>query len=240
MNHLHAAALALALATALLAGAAPAAAASFDIEASSDLRQHGLSWSGGHPTLVAHGSVEIGAGLTLDAGVAGLRGSARHGGARLLGEAALRYERQSGPWRWWGELQGLGFAGARGQDYAQLRAGTALGIGPAQVVVQADWAPPQAAIGGGNLHMRVLARTGVPGTPITLAAAIGRTTGNDDGSGQSRRLRPCGDYSDFLIDADHVRGALTLGATLTATTIDRGCGAADAGARLLFRASLGF
>ena len=163
-----------------------------------------------------------------------------HGKGNAETEAALRYERQSGPWRWWGELQGLGFAGAQGQDYAQLRAGTALGIGPAQVVVQADWAPPQAAIGGGNLHVRVLARTGVPGTPITLAAAIGRSTGNDDGSGQSRRLRPCGDYSDFLIDADHVRGALTLGATLTATTIDRGCGAADAGARLLFRASLGF
>lgn len=238
MNHLQA--VALALATALLAGASPAAAASLDIEASSDLRQRGLSWSAGRPTLVARGSVDIAAGLTLDAGVAGLRGSARHGGAALLGEATLRYARQSGPWRLWGGIQGLGFPGATDQHYAQVQAGTELGIGPAQVAVQADWAPPQAAIGGNNLHMRILARTGVPGTPITLAAAIGRSTGSDDGSGQSRRLRPCGDYSDFLIDADHVRGALTLGATLTATTIDRGCSAADAGARLLLRASLSF
>ena len=229
-----------AFAAALLAGATSAAAARFDVEAATDLRHRGLSWSDGRPTLAAHGSMPLGAGFSIDASIAGLRGSDRHGGADMLGEAALRYERQSGPWRWWGELQGLGFAGARGQDYAQLRAGTAFGIGPAQVVVQADWAPPQSAIGGGNLYLGGFARAGLTGTPVTLTAGFGRSTGRDDGSGRSQRLRPCGDYSDFRLDADYVRGVFSMGASVTATTIDHSCGAADAGARLLLRASIEF
>jgi hypothetical protein len=226
------------LAIALLA--VPVAAADFDLEATTDLRRNGLSWSAGRPTLVGRGSVALGDGLSINAGIAGLRGSARHGGADLLAEASLRYTHQAGPWRLWGGIHGLGFAGASGQNYAQLRAGTAFGIGPLDLSVAADWAPPQRAIGGSNLHVGAYARAGVAGTPLTLTAGIGRSTGSDDGSGRARRLRPCGDYSDFLVEADYVLGAVTLGASATATTIDGGCGAADAGTRLLFRAAIGF
>ena len=227
-------------AMALFAVTAQAAAASFDLEATTDLRRRGLSWSAGLPTLVGRGNLAIGNGFSVDAGVAGLRGSMRHGGADVMADAALRYEHQAGPWRLWGGIQGLGFAGARRQHYAQLRAGTALGVGPVDISVTADWAPPQRAIGGSNLYLGAYARAGLPGTPVTLAAGIGRSTGADDRSGNARRLRPCGDYSDFLIEADYVLGIITLGATATATTIDRGCGAADAGARVLVRAAVGF
>ncbi len=227
-------------AMALFAVAASAAAASFDLEATTDLRRRGLSWSAGRPTLVGRGSLAIGDGFSVDAGLTGLRGSTRHGGADLMADAALRYEHRAGPWRLWGGIQGQGFTGAPGQHYAQLRTGTAMGVGPVDVSVTADWAPPQRAIGGSNLYLGAYARTGLPGTPITLAAGIGRSTGADDGSGNSHRLRPCGDYSDFVIEADYVLGAITLGATATATTIDRGCGAADADARVLFRAATGF
>lgn len=227
----------------LFAGAAPVAAASLDIEASNDLRRRGLSWSDGRPTLAIRGSVPLGSSVSVEAGMAGLRGSPRHGGADLMGEAALRYGRQVGAWSLWGEIQGLGFAGASGQDYAQLRAGSAIGIGPAQLSAQVAWAPPQAAIGGSNLYLHGHARIGLAGTPVTLAAGIGRSMGSNDGSGRSNRLRPCGDYTDFLIDADYVRGPLTLGASVTATTIEPGdgCGVADdSGARFLVRASISF
>ena len=234
-----------AAALALLACAAPAAAANFDIEATTDLRRRGLSRSDAQPTLVVRGTVPLGGGFSLDAAVAGLRGSSRHGGADMLGEAALRYERQADSWTLWGDIQGLGFAGADGQNYAQMRAGSALGVGPAQLSVQLAWAPPQAAIGGSNLYVDASARAGLTGTPVTLTAGIGRSLGSDDGSGRARRLRPCGDYTDFRLEADHVRGALTLGASITATTIGSGCSTArgtahDGGARLLLRASIGF
>ena len=228
----------------LITGAAPAAAASIGVEATTDLRRRGLSWSDGRPAVEAFGSVPLAGGVSLELGGATLRGSARHGGADLLGEAALRYTHQSGAWSLWGEVQGLGFAGGAGsQNYAQLRGGSSFGIGPVQLAGQLAWAPPQGAIGGSNLYVGASAGVGVPMTPLTLRAAIGRSTGSDDGSGRAERLRPGGDYTDFRLDADYALGPLTLGASLTATTIDAARVAApagDFGTRLLVRAMLRF
>ena len=229
-----------ALAAALLiAAAAPAAAASLGIEASTDLRRRGLSWSDGKPAIEAWASVPVTGGLSVEAGAATLRNSARHGGADLLAEAALRYTRQSGAFSWWADVQGLGFIGASGQSYGQLRTGAAFGIGPVQLAATASWAPPQAAIGGSNAYIGGSINLGIPATPLTLRASVGHATGTDDGSGRSNRLRPGGDYSDVRIDADYVLGAVTLGATFTTTTIAERF-ADQAGSRVLLRASLGF
>jgi hypothetical protein len=231
----------IAAALVVLISAAPAAAAGFNLEASTDLRRHGLGWSDGRPAVEVWGTLTVADGLSVEAGAATLRGSKRHGGADLLGEAALRYTRQAGPWTLWADAQGLGFAGASGQSYGQLRAGTALGIGPAQLSFQASWAPPQAAIGGSTIYMRGNASVGVPATPWTLRAGIGRSFGTDDGSGRSNRLRPGGAYTDVRVDADYVLGPLTLGASLTATTVNTGrIVAPDSSTRLLFRAAIGF
>ena len=124
-------------AAAALVVATPAAAASLGIEASTDLRRHGLSWSDGKPAIEAWGSLPLGSGISVEAGAATLRESPRHGGADLLGEAALRLTRQVGRWTLWGEVQGVGFFGAANQNYGQLRGGAALGIGPAQLSAQA-------------------------------------------------------------------------------------------------------
>jgi hypothetical protein len=223
----------------LAASAAPAVAASFGIEASSDLRRRGLSWSEGKPAIEAWAGVPVTGGLSIEGGGATLRGSARHGGADLLAEAALRYTRQSGAFSWWADVQGLGFIGASGQNYGQLRTGAAFGIGPVQLAGIASWAPPQAAIGGSNLYVGGSVNFGIPLTPLTLRASAGHSTGTDDGSGRANRLRPGGDYSDFRVDADYVLGPVTLGASFTTTTIpDRT--AAHAGSRVLLRAALGF
>jgi hypothetical protein len=230
----------------LLAAAAPAAAASFGVEATSDLRRRGISWSDGRPTIEVYGSVPVVGGLSVEAGAAALRDSRRHGGAKAMAEASLRYTHQQGPWRLWGEAQGHGFAGgAAGQGYAELRAGTALGLGPAQLSLQGAWVPPQNAIGGANLYFGGQVSVGVVGTPLTLSAAAGRSTGNDDGSGRSARLRPGGDYTDVRIDADYVRGPLSLGVSFTATTIDSDQAtdpnfADDVGSRILLRAGIRF
>ena len=227
---------------AILAGTAPAAAASLNAEASTDMRRRGLSWSDGRPALEVWGSVPIASGLSFEAGAATLRSGPRHGGADVLGEAAVRLTRQSGPWTVWGEVQGVGFAGTSHQNYAQLRAGGALGIGPLQVSVQTGFAPPQSAIGGSNLYVAGHASGGIPGTPLTLGAGIGHSTGSDDGSGRSWRLRPGGDYTDLRLDIDYVRGIVTMGASATITTISktRRSSNADGGLRILLRAGIAF
>lgn len=234
-------ALRVAVLLALAAGTVPAAAASFGIEASTDLRRRGLSWSDGRAGVEAWGSLPINGGLSVEGGTATLRGSARHGGADLLAEAALRYAVQTGAWQLWADLQGIGFVGALGQNYGQVRAGAAFGIGHAQLSTQLAWAPPQHAIGGSNLYVSGRANLGVPGTPLTLGLALGRSMGSDDGSGRSARLRPGGDYTDVRLDADYVLGAVTVGASLTATTIaqDRP-DTAHSGTRLLLRAGVTF
>jgi hypothetical protein len=233
-----------ALAAALLiAAAAPAAAASLGVEASTDLRRRGLSWSDGSPAIEGWATVPVTGGLSVEGGAATLRGSARHGGADLLAEAALRYTRQSGAFSWWADVQGLGFVGASGQNYGQLRTGAAFGIGPVQLSGIASWAPPQVAIGGSNVYVGGSVNIGIPATPLTLRASAGHSTGTDDGSGRAGRLRPGGDYSDFRFDADYVLGPVTLGASITTTTTAAGPGdrfADHAGTRLLLRASAAF
>lgn len=235
------------MATALIAAAiaAPAIAAGLGVEASSDLRRHGLSWSDGKPALEAWVSLPVTDGLSIEGGAATLRGSARHGGGDLLAEAALRYTRQNGAFSWWADVQGLGFVGTSGQSYGQFRTGAAFGIGPVQLAGTASWAPPQVAIGGSNLHVGGSINLGIPATPLTLRASGGRSMGNDNGSGRANRLRPGGDYSDFRLDADYVLGPVTLGASMVATTIKRDAAvprafADNAGTQFLLRAALEF
>jgi hypothetical protein len=229
----------------LIAAGAPAAAASLGVEASTDLRRRGLSWSNGSPAIEAWASVPVTGGLSVEGGAATLRNSARHGGADLLAEAALRYTVQRGAFSWWADAQGLGFVGASGQNYGQLRSGAALGIGPVQLSGIASWAPPQAAIGGSNVYLGGSVNLGIPLTPLTLRASAGHSTGSDDGSGRANRLRPGGDYSDFRVDADYVLGPVTLGASLVSTSIDDDADvprrfADHAGTRVLLRAGVAF
>jgi hypothetical protein len=233
--------IAAALTLALAATASPALAASFGVEASTDLRRRGLGWSDGKPAIEVFASLPVAAGFSIEAAAATLRQSPRHGGADLLVDAALRYTWTSNAWTVSGQVQGLGFAGASDQNYVQLRGSIARTIGPVQVQVATDWAPPQSTIGGSNLYFSGRANAGLPGTPITLAASIGRSVGTDDGSGRVNRLRPGGAYTDYRLDADYIRGNLSLGASLTATSIDStALAAANSGTRLLFRAALTF
>lgn len=236
----------LSIANLVLAGTAPAAAASLDAEITTDLRRRGIGWSGGRPAAEAYAVIPLGGILSAEIGAATLRGSARHEGADLLGEAALRATVATGPWQLWGDVIGHGFAGGTGPlQYAEVRAGAGYSLGPAQLGVQTAWAPAQGATGGSNLYVGARLSVGIIGTPWTLTAGAGRSTGTSDGTGRSSRLRPGGDYSDFRIDADYVRGALTLGISATATSIDRDritdpAAADDVRPRLLARAAIRF
>jgi hypothetical protein len=221
------------------AGAAPATAAAIGVEATTDLRRRGLSWSDGNPAIEGWVSIPVAGGLSVEAGAASLRDSPRHAGADLLTEVALRYSLPVSGLTLWGEVQGLGFIGAAGQSFAQLRTGAAYGLGPVQLSVQAAFAPPQAAIGGSNLYVSGRAIAGIPGTPVSLGAGIGRSSGSDDGSGRAERLRPGGNYTDVRFDADYVLGPVTLGASVTATSIDADT-AGDGGLAALLRAAISF
>lgn len=212
------------LAAALCCVALPAqaqdAAPVVEVEATSDARVRGLSWSDGKPTLAASVWAPLGGGVEADARVTALRDSARHGGAEAGVDAALRYVAYTGGWRLSAGLAGHAFPGVRGLHYGEVEARAGYTLGPATVSAGAAYAPRQAAIGGDNLYLSASAQAGVPGTPLTLLAGLGHSSGSGDGRARARRLRPDGSYWDWRVGAEYVRAPFAVGARLTGTSVD--------------------
>lgn len=206
------------LAAVLAVPAAPAMAQSLAVEASTDARVRGLSWSDGRPALAAAGSLPLGE-WRLDARATSLRGSRRHDGADVGVDTALRYTRDLGGWRATAGVVHHAFLDRAGSNYVELEGSAGYLIGPLDLALTAAWAPSQRAIGGDNLYLRAGAMAGVPGTPWTVFGHVGRSLGPDE-SERATRLRPDGDYTDWRLGAERVAGPLTLGVQLTGTSID--------------------
>ena len=226
------------LVIALMAGEGAAVAApSFALDAYSDARRRGLSWSEGKPALEASAVLTQGA-LALAASAMTTRGSARHGGADAALEARAWLTHPIGLF----ELSGGGnlylFPGASGQGFGELGVRAALPVGPLRVDASLLYAPPQEALGGSLLYMAVDATVGFPGTPFTVQAGVGRSSGRTDDIAKAARLRPESRYVDARLGVTMVSGPVRLGARLTTTDISGG--ASHAGTRLALSAGLDF
>jgi uncharacterized protein (TIGR02001 family) len=212
------------VAVAAAAVAAPAFAlpdASLFAEVANDHRRRGLSWSGGKPAVEVAAGLQA-SGFRLDVGATSLRNSRRHGGADAGVDTTLSYRYDTGPLQLDANVSSHSFIGGNGKrNYVELGLGAGKLIGPAEVGVLARYAPDQAAIGGDNLYLAARARIALVGTPLTLAAGIGRSTGKTDDAVRAARLRPGGDYNDWSLGLDHVRGPVTIGLGYTGTDVPR-------------------
>lgn len=227
------------IAAGVLSGA-PACAGEISaaVEAGTGEVRRGLDWSGGRGVIGAevYGSI---AGLDASVRVVTLRGSARHGGADAVADLRLAREWPVGPAFVWVEAVGHVFVNAQGRmDYAEAGAGVRYALGPVEIDGRAYYAPPQAAIGGSNVHVRASATAGLPGTPLTLAAALGRSAGSKSGGS---RLRPGGSYTDWKLGVEYSRGPLSAGIDYTGTSGGSGLIArGDLDDRVVARAALRF
>lgn len=217
------------------------------IEIATDERRRGLSWSDGELAPAAWARVDLPAGIDLGVRATGTRGDARHGGADAVFEPTLGYSRSAGGFRLDGFVTGHLFSGARGAlDYGELGAGASYSLGPAEAGVEARYAPSQGAIGGDNLYLGVRGRVGIPATPWTLTANLGRSSGSVDDPVRAARLRPTGSYRDWSVGVEHITGPLTLALVYTGTDISDDAVASPyaaldhAGDRIAARASIGF
>tara|TARA_R100000501_G_scaffold10060_1_gene19833 strand:- start:117339 stop:118124 length:786 start_codon:yes stop_codon:yes gene_type:complete len=227
----------------------PAAAQSSTLasaEVMTDYRVRGLSWSDGETTAQAYVGLPISSRLDASITATALRESSRHGGSDVGVDLAAYYGDRAGLFDWYGGVVGHLFAGAEGSmDYAEVRAGGSVTLGPAAVDVSASYAPSQDAIGGSNLYGRIGAQAGIWGSPITFRGHVGRSTGSVDDPVRANRLRPGGDYTDWLLGADYVLGPFLFGLAYTDTDIDAseavpaGLGR-DAGSRIVARARFDF
>lgn len=233
---------ALACAACTCASAGPAFAQYADgpsatVELASDERRRGLSWSDGEPVLRGTVSLPVAKGVSLDAAAVSLWGSDRHGGADAVVDLGAAYVRQVGEWRLSTEGRYHLFPGASGQGYGEIGAGAGFLIGPASVDLNAYYAPRQSAIGGDNLTLSASAAVGVPGTPLTVSARIGRSSGNVRDPVRAARLRPDGTYWDHGVSVDYLKGRWFAGVRYANSSI-RGPGARHAGASMIGRVGL--
>ncbi len=218
--------------TACLVAISPAAAQTRpvgSVEVTTDYRQRGISWSGGRAAASAALGADFGGGFRADAAATTLRGTARHGGADAGLDLSAGYRIDRGALWLDGGVVGHVFPGGRGaRDYAEVQGAVSTLIGPADLTLSADYAPDQAAIGGDNLYVRAGARVAVVGSPVTLSAHVGRSSGDADGSGRAWRLRPDGRYYDWGVAADYVLQRITLRLAYSDTDIRERAGPATA------------
>lgn len=189
--------------------------------ATSDYRYRGLSRSDGDPALQGQAYVELPNGL-----YGGVFGSTLGGGDEGAGDieidliAGYESELSSGLnldigavyFDFVGDgaprtLDGLGDLGSYVEPYAAL----SYTLGPVQAKVGAAYAPDQDALRGDNLYLYGQASAGIPMTPLTLNAKVGRSDGS---------LAPgSGSYMDWSLGADYVLGPVTLGAKYVDTDL---------------------
>lgn len=234
------------LAAALLASAGalvPASARCQDgdtvsatLEAASDERRRGLSWSDGDPVLRAAASVRVAEGLSIDADASTLSGSRRHGGADAVVGLRAGYSRQFGGWRLSADAGYQLFPGASGQGYAEVGAEAGFLLGPASIDAFVRYAPDQQSIGGDNLYLGAAASVAVPGTPLTVSGHVGRSSGSVDDPAKARRLRPDGRYVDYGVALDYRPGRWFAGLRFSDSSI--GPAVPHAGSRLVARVGI--
>lgn len=241
-----------AAAVCLTAALPPAPAAAQDradlailVEATTDHRRRGLSWSDGDPALDAYAALTV-SGVDIAARAVTTRDSARHGGADAAIDAIVGISRNSGPFTFRARAIGHFFPGSDDTAYGELNGEVGGSLGPAQLDLSASYAPAQSSIGGDNLYLSARASAGIPATPWTFGAHVGRSSGSVDDPVRANRLRPGGTYHDWGISAEYVIGPATVGARYTGTDIDTDAALpviadrANAGDRVALFASIGF
>lgn len=212
---------------------------SVTIEAATDDRRRGLSWSDGDPVMRGALSIPVAEGLSLDGAATTLRGSPRHAGADAAIDLGATFVRQVGGWRVTGEGRYHLFPGASHQGYGEVGAIAGFTLGPAGLDLAARYAPRQSAIGGDLLYLSAAASAAIPGTPLTLSGHVGRSTGGTRDPVRAARLRPRGDYWDHGVALDWYRGRWSAGLRYADTDIAAIDGA-HAGASLIGRVGVTF
>ncbi len=216
------------------------------VEAMSEEERRGLSWSEGRAAVAGDVRASLGQ-LDASARAVTLRDSVRHDGADGVVDLALGTGWDLGAVRVRANATGHLFAGARSQmDYVEAGVSASYGYGPLYATLGVVGAPSQTAIGGSNVYVYANANAGIPGTPFTVLAELGHSSGTVRDPVRAERLRPGGSYSNWRLGLEHRRDRLTIGIDYIGTDIARDVNAGrfadhrNASDRLIGRVQLSF
>ncbi|QHL89681.1 hypothetical protein GVO57_01135 [Sphingomonas changnyeongensis] len=222
----------------------PALDLSAGVTLASDFRLRGLSLSNRRASIGATIDASHISGLHAQLRAASLSGPAARGADALV-ELAAGYRTMAGPVELDLGARYFAFAGSTGTtDVIEPYAALGYDIGPVSLSASAHYAPRQRTLAAGttgrerradNLYLRAGLDLGVPGTPLTLAAHIGR----DTGSGQLTLARR---YTEWGLGLRHSLGPLTLALDYADSNagLQLANGRRPGGAGLIARATLDF
>lgn len=192
------------------------------VEAMSDYRERGLSWSRGSPTVALSALLPVAGGIDIMGTAVGLRGSRRADGADVGVTLGARYSGR-GVVRPSGGVAMRLFPGRSALTYWEVDARADYDLGPATLGGGIVYAPAQDAIGGDALYVEAGAGVAIPARPIRFSAAMGHSSGG----GGITRLRPQGRYTDWRLGVDYLRGPFVVGLRYTDTFMGERGGQAD-------------
>lgn len=180
------------------------------VEVVSDYRFRGISLSAKDPALQGSLEIEHKSGIYAGTWASTIKGSPADVEVDLYGG-------------WRGNAGDVGldvgavayvYPGGSGLDYVEFLASASYSLGPAEMTVGLGYAPDQANIGSDdNLYLYGDASMGVPNTPITVTAHVGREDGSLAG--------PTGKKWDWSLGAEAVVDKFTLGLHYVDTDINR-------------------
>ena len=189
------------------------------LEVMSEEERRGLSWSEGRAALGGDVRVPVGQ-LDASARVVTIRDSVRHDGADAVIDLVVGTGWDLGALRIRTDAIGHVFAGTRTKtDYVEAGASASYGYGPLYATLGVIAAPSQRAIGGSNVYVYANASAGIPGTPLTVLAELGHSSGSVRDSVRAERLRPGGSYSNWRLGLEHRRDRLTVGVDYIGTDV---------------------
>ena len=203
----------------LLVPAVSAHAQTISLEATTDARERGISWSDGQPALEVGASIPVSPGFDVDLRATTLRNSARHGGSELGMTVSPRFRHGMGGLSLSVGLDGHVFVDESRLNFVEASAGLDYSIGPARIDAGVSYAPRQKAIGGDNLYLHAGAALGFPGTPLTVYGGGGYTTGSTRNAVRAARLRPGGDAWDHYVGVEHSQMKFAVGLRYSDTTV---------------------
>ncbi len=107
-------------------------------------------------------------------------------GSKYETDLTLGWSGDVGPVELDAGLTGYHFPGGRGLDYYELGVGASRAIGPVEVSVAANYAPPQGNLDGDNVYVGLGADWSLGQSPFSLTGWIGRETGAFVGLGRAK------------------------------------------------------
>lgn len=214
--------LALALALAAPLAQAQTAVGDFTLTGSvtgiSQYRLRGVSVSDEKPALQASVTATHAAGAYIGLWGSSLKGFGSFGGADIEFDGIAGYSTTLGSATVDGGVVLYTFPGTHGHTYTELFGSVAHAIGPANAKLGVYYAPKRQSIGDAdNLYTTADLAWPLAGTPVTLKAHLGYTTGTG-----STLAGPRGHYLDYSAGADLAWKALTFNLSYVGTDIRKG------------------